>query len=210
MKCLFALAMLIASTGTCVAEPQFCEIPLNPSLGRIAAPRAHFLTGRDGCPSDAPRCVLKSYLVHDDVVLLGKKTGAWQCALFIRDGGTDGFLPVTALQVLPSTANPPPAAWAGHWVRDKDASVDIKRQGAALSVDGSALWHGGPENVHDGELGGEASPQGDTLLLDGRETPKDTYMCIAMLTLAGQALDGEDNGSCGGMNVSFDGEYRRR
>jgi hypothetical protein len=68
IKFLYALVLLLASTAACMAESEYCEIPLNPELGKITAPsHVHFLSGRDGCPSEVPRCVLKSYLVRGDV-----------------------------------------------------------------------------------------------------------------------------------------------
>jgi hypothetical protein len=213
MKFLCALAMLLASTAACMAESEYCEIPLNPDLGKITAPsHVHFLGGRDGCPSGTPRCVLKPYLVRGDVVLLGKKVGAWQCALYLNEMiGTDGYLPMNAFQALPSAPNSPLTAWAGHWVRDKDASIDIKLKGTKLSVDGVAIWQGmDAGDVRDGEIGGDVSPKGDSLLIDQREEAKDTLTCMAMLTLSGRDLIVQDNTQCGGVNVTFTGTYKRQ
>jgi hypothetical protein len=211
MKIVHALALLVASTGPCMADPE-CNVPLNPALGRIAPTRAHFLNSGDGCPSAASRCVLRSYLVRDDVVLLGEKKGAWQCVLYpIEAESIYGWLPMTALQVLPDAPNPPLTAWVGHWVRDKDASIDIKLDGAKLSVDGNAIWQGRERyDIRDGEIDGEVRPKGDTLLIDKREPGSMTLMCIAILTLNRGELDVMDDGQCGGVNVSFNGGYERR
>ena len=74
-------------------------------------------------------------------------------------------------------------------------------------MEGAATWVGvNPGNVHVGELSGEAAPVANLLKLGG----EDEYDCRATLRLVGTYLLVTDNKQCGGVNVTFDGVYRRK
>jgi len=71
--------------------------------------------------------------------------------------------------------------------------------------------------VHVGELEGKGRPQGQMLAI-GFDPDRSTFppasgappdTCAAKLELYGRYLVVEDNGGCGGLNVSFTGTYAR-
>ena len=214
MKFLYALAALLASAAACAAEPIDCDTwfyldkaPLVASLGKITAPgRTHFLFSREGCPSDATQCVDPAYVVQGDTVLLGARSGAWQCAGFPHfRGGAQGWLPVAAVQPIPFEGTPPLSAWTGKWVQDADTSVDISLEGPNLVVDGNMFWR----NIdRDWKIAGKASPQGNKLLL-GRP-PGVQWGRAATLTLVGPYLIVQEKDRVNGLFVGFNGLYRRR
>ena len=71
--------------------------------------------------------------------------------------------------------------------------------------------------MHVGELEGKGRPQGQMLAI-GFDPDRSTFppasgappdTCAAKLELYGRYLVVEDNGGCGGLNVSFTGTYAR-
>jgi hypothetical protein len=91
------------------------------------------------CPSATPTCRLTSYLMPANRVLVGSSVDGFRCVTFRSADGraTSGFIPSAAL-VDQVTASPALADWAGRWVRDDEASITIKVEGAALTVGGQA------------------------------------------------------------------------
>jgi hypothetical protein len=59
------------------------------------------------------------------------------------------------------------------------------------------------DNIHTGVVNGSARPEGNVLVVEDD-------ICRATLRLVGDYLVVSDNSDCGGMNVRFDGVYRRR
>jgi hypothetical protein len=162
------------------------------------------------CPSKAPRCLGKAYLVQGDMVLTGHSYGGYICAFFPNHlGGSAGWIPTGDLTRLPSQPSPPLQAWAGEW-RQGDDRIHLSVKGAALVATGEAYWPskdpdpklvpGGP---HDGEMGGTARPSGASVIFADDD-------CHVELHLVGPYLVAADNNQCGGMNVRFDGVYRRK
>ena len=75
------------------------------------------------------------------------------------------------------------------------------RRARALLVAGEATWvRVNPDNVHVGELSGEAAPAGGILTLGGGEE----FDCQTTLCLVGPYLIVADNKQCGGVNVTFE------
>lgn len=104
--------------------------------------------------------------------------------------------------------------WNGQYVRYHAGKVDrhgadivlIALKDAAVAGRGSALWMGpnaaaGQVNV--GEFGGQGSFTGEHLIFESRE-------CHVSMTLKGDLLTVEDSNTCGGANVTFSGQYRRK
>lgn len=177
---------------------------IDTGLAAVTGPGKAFFSN---CP--AAGCSVQSYLLPGDTVVTGEERPGWVCALFPNQrGGTFGWLPAGRLKPLPLDADPPLAVWMGKWQMHKDANIEIKTAAGRLSVHGMAFWIGSPENVHDGELSGTGTPKHGILEL--REPKADQYSCAATLQLIGPYLMVEDNGMCGGMNVSFTGLYRRK
>jgi hypothetical protein len=175
------------------------------------------------CPSATPACRLTSYVVPGDRVLVGDPVDGFRCATFRSSNGRDtsGFLPSAAL-IDQSTASPVLADWGGRWVRDDEASIIIKVDGAALTVNGQATWGAhDPERVkrggiNTGDIHTVATPRGNLIAIgsgyDGTNPPDVSNVndCLARLRLFGTYLAVEDNSGCGGMNVTFTGIYSRQ
>jgi hypothetical protein len=213
------------------AGPVDCEQKQNKvALARVVTTEArlNFIAGRGertpACPSAESVCRLKAYLVPGDEVLVDATDGPYVCTFFKSQGGTEtrGWLPCAALQIVP----PEPASarqWDGKWERDREAQIVIKFHQDEVEVSGNAIWGSyDPQRVkrgaiHVGELSGKGRPRGQTLAIgydpdrSGFPRAKDEApdSCAAKLELYGRYLVVEDNGECGGMNVSFTGTYVR-
>jgi hypothetical protein len=148
--------------------------------------------------------------------------GPYVCAVFKSQAGTEtrGWLPRAALQIVPP--EPAPARqWDGKWERDRDAQIVIKSNQDEVEVSGNAIWGShDPQRVrrgaiHVGELSGKGRPRGHSLAIgydpdrSGFPPAKDEARdgCAAKLELYGRYLMVEDDGGCGGINVSFTGIY---
>lgn len=104
--------------------------------------------------------------------------------------------------------------WNGQYVRYYKGKPDrhtadillVALKDEAVAGKGAALWMGpnaanGQVNV--GEFGGQGSFTGDHLIFESEE-------CHVSMTLKGDALTVEDSNTCGGANVTFTGDYRRK
>ncbi|HZI19135.1 MAG TPA: hypothetical protein VEY09_11115 [Pyrinomonadaceae bacterium] len=179
-------------------------------LARVStepAGRVHFWGDDDDCPDGpAARCRLKSYLVAGDEMIVSRRRGGFVCAWFQprRGGETVGWLPADRLLIGENAPEPPPAAWAGHW-KFYDSFIEIKRgrRAGELVVEGQAYWKGLGDNVHVGEINSALTPRG------GRAIVEDDT-CRVSLRLVGPYLVVNDNKQCGGVNVTFDGVYRKQ
>ncbi len=88
------------------------------------------------------------------------------------------------------------------------AEITIKAlPDGSVAVKGEALWIGSKDNVHTGTLDGNFALQGAIIIYSDKDS-----QCKLTLEFKGETLvvtgDGA-NGSCGGMNVTFDGTYKR-
>jgi hypothetical protein len=173
------------------------------------------------CPSAAPQCRDKPYLLSGNVVLTTKRFGDFVCADYVNSRGieTIGWLPAAALEAV-EQGPLARAAWAGAW-RRIEAEIQITLgAGGALLVKGSATYgandpqRAATGRVNLGELDGRSTPQGDTLFFSDQpaasfEEASDSVCAVRMRRVA-QYLIVEDNKACGGMNVSFSGIYVKR
>ena len=102
--------------------------------------------------------------------------------------------------------NPPLTAWLGTWVQGENRiTIERSNTPGKLSLDGEAYWRGGRDNVHEGAIAGEATPQGNRLHYEEGSAES----CNIDLALIGKYLLASDNNKCGGMNVRFWGVWRR-
>ena len=172
--------------------------------------RVYFYGEEEGCPGPAARCRRKAYLVPGDEVITSRTFADWVCAWFqpARGSETVGWLAADGLAPVEAPAASL-ASWLGAWSFYKnEVRLSRGRAAGALSVAGEATWVGvNPGNVHVGELSGESAPAGGVLTLSGGE---DEYDCRATLRLVGPYLLVSDNKRCGGVNVTFDGVYRKK
>jgi hypothetical protein len=169
--------------------------------------RVHFLKDDGDCPqSGEAKCQAKSYLIPGDEVLVSRTFGSWVCSWYQprRDEETVGWLPAGNLSIAPSTAIPSLEQWVGRW-KYGPQSLNIRREGHThrLKVAGQAYWYGLGDNVHEGSFEAGAEPRGNALVLDDGD-------CKVLLKLVEDYLIATDNSECGGMNVRFDGVYRKR
>jgi hypothetical protein len=218
------------------AAPFKCEdwnedTPNKLALARVVSTqtRLYFIAGpekrRPTCPSLASTCRLKAFLVRGDEVLVNAtEEGPYVCATFKTQNGklTRGFLPRTTLQVV----SPGPVSarqWEGKWRRDSEAEIVVSSRGDEVEISGTATWGGSdPQRVkrgeiNTGELKGIGKPR-DQVLAIGYDPERSAFppseqeavdICAAQLELHGRYMLVEDNGKCGGLNVSFTGLYVR-
>lgn len=167
--------------------------------------RIHFFKDDDDCPEYTVKCEMKSYLVTGDQVLVSRKYGKWVCAWYQPQKGSEtvGWLPADKLLLSESPAQPALARWIGLWKYGKK-SLDIRRDGktGSLKVKGYAIWEGVGANVRVGGVEAVAQPQGKELNLVEEE-------CQVSLKLIGDYLVANDNSECGGVNVRFNGVFRK-
>ena len=210
-----ALALVAAQAH---AEDRFCDgvgFADGLAIGRIKADAGsvHFRKNGDkknACPSAAPACQDKAYLVPGDLVALGAKKGEFVCVDYdIGKGDRAGWLPSSAIEPAPLAAEP--KQWLGAWKRI-EADITIEEGKDGLKAQGDATFGAlDPDRVKRGavNLGNFAGP---LTLKDGQATVVDgdaVSGCNLRMARAGDFLFVRDNGNCGGFNVSFSGLYRR-
>jgi hypothetical protein len=211
------------------ADPVDCELN-KVALARVVQKdaRLNFIAGHSertpACPSAESACRLRAYLVPGDEVLVDTADGPYVCTFFKSQAGSEsrGWLPRAALQIA-SPAPAPAQNWDGKWHRDQEAQIVIKSEQNEVEVAGHAIWgENDPQrvkrgSVHEGALEGKGRPRGQTLAI-GYDPNRSDFLpapdqapdgCAAKLELYGRYLKVEDNGACGGINVSFSGIYVR-
>lgn len=183
---------------------------------RAAAGRSVFHDDREGCPASAG-CERKAYLVPGDEVIVDRVAHGWACAWFAgARTPTMGYLHAADLDFAATAAKVTGSDWVGGWEQvpagsdDPVATLLFSLHHDGLRVTGEALWYGdvvdGDRVVHTGSIEVEG------LEADTDHTsfqPPDEYECGASFRLLGDYLVADDNGHCGGMNVTFDGIYQR-
>lgn len=108
------------------------------------------------------------------------------------------------------------SAWNGFYMRYYNDKVDtdtaelyvIGLRGGKIYVDGNAVWNGpNAENgqVNVGQLLGNADLRGATAIYSEGDDG-----CRANLVFSANALKVYDETGCGGLNVTFNGSYRKR
>lgn len=174
----------------------------------------NFMLNADGCSSKPTDCSGWGYVIPGDVLITGNTHGTYVCAFYPnRHGGSAGWVERARLLSLPVNNSPALKAWTGLW-KDGDDTISIRLQGDQLVAKGSAFWPsanppaevapGGP-NV--GDFDGQSKPIGNVVKFsDGGGGDS----CHVTLRLIRDVLLVSDNANCGGMNVRFDGVYRRR
>ncbi len=147
-----------------------------------------------------------------------------ECAMFLSKKGsvTAGWFLNAGLDFHGFGSVPTASDWAGHWVRDDEASLDIRRlDDGHIEIEGQASWGGDdPVRVENGSVNvGEI--ESTRLRLTGYAlhfiagngnsppAPEGDYECIVDLQWQDGTLLVTDNSKCGGMNVTFSGSYDR-
>jgi hypothetical protein len=200
------------------------------SLARIGdrSPRVNFIKRediREGCPSKAPACRDKAYLVPGNEIVISGAKDAFVCATYVSPKGrvSDGWLPRSAVIPVQSPSPIETRDWLGKWRSGPEQEIVIGAGSSSdgLTIKGDATWGGSdPERVkrgafNIGELEGEAAATGADLSFDMGEGGTLSYEeadeadCKVQMRRLGSYLLVRDNNLCGGMNVSFTGIYRR-
>ncbi|MVN87989.1 hypothetical protein GO986_14625 [Deinococcus sp. HMF7620] len=134
-----------------------------------------------------------------DLVLQAASVGGRRCTYVPGDASRTGLLRDQETQPLTvSTLTP------GTWERDANAGLTLTRQANQLRLTGMALFPTAGGSVNAGHLNGPLRRAGTAapwLYADGD--------CTAALWPVGTWLLVLDSGTCGGLNVSFSGLYRR-
>lgn len=230
------LAAATAIIAACPArgEDALCgsipELSANPALvlGHItSAVNVHFIKdagAQPGCPSRAPACAERAYLVPGDRVIVSTRRDAFVCATYINARGIDrsGWLPADAVAHDDGVAPVAPADWLGKWSRiEADITVKAGKAGA-LRIEGDATFGAkDPARVRRGAVNlgnieGDVTPAGDRLSFaigDGATLPVDKgdeFGCKVWMRRVGPWLIVNDNNNCGGFNVTFRGFYTRK
>ncbi len=220
------LAALAFAGSAALAEDRFCAgADFSDSstlrIGKIAtdAPRVNFLRNGDekiACPSVERDCRDKAFLVPGDLVVIGRRLDEFICSdYWTAKSGRSGWLPAIAVEPIPVLGDP--ADWSGDWKR-VESEIEIKKVGGVLRAEGHATYGSlDPDRVKRGAVNlGEFSGALD--LGDGQATfadkdvnpnKPDDFGCRVRMARAASFLFVQDNGQCGGMNVSFTGLYQR-
>ena len=189
-------------------------------LGRVTAGKpAVLLNDMDGCPVSGRNCgksaiygppaLLRPGAV---IVVLPSALPGFACVLNAAHRDNNGWLPQARVDDVPVDPDPPLAAWAGTWRRSLGDDFIVLKAGrdGRLSAYGEAYW---PSRdippASSGELSGAARPAGNRVAFASGKY-KGQPICVAKLELLGHGLLAvNDNGGCGGHNVSFGGIYKR-
>jgi hypothetical protein len=184
---------------------------------------------RPGCDEAEP-CLTKAYVVAGDILVasdfgtLGRRTSKWVEVEYVSPSGRSTRGWIRDADLVPQTESAMPlGAWTGSWKRtEADITLRPGRRPGTIEAAGSAIWGSfDPDRVrrggiHMGEIAGAFQPVqsrgGFTMGAEGT-LPFDQggeFDCRVRFRLLSPYLLVEDNGSCGGVNVSFSGTYKRQ
>jgi len=146
-----------------------------------------------------------------NLVSVERNVGGWTCS---NRAGIAGWIPSARLSPLPERPAIPEADWQGWWRRPgpvaaaKTDHILITRSHSnpgALHVSGRGYWYGIGDNVHSGQIDGDAQARGPYLHIG------DSVGCTLNLIFqpATHTFLAIDNAECGGMNVRFTGRWVR-
>ncbi|UCQ29532.1 hypothetical protein DCF83_17820 (plasmid) [Edwardsiella tarda] len=175
--------------------------------------RAYFF--KDTYPNDK---LVKSsaYVVNGDTVIVSKEKDGWSCVLFLGSKREYvGWVDSKEIKQIPTTMV---VNWAGVYEDlSKLKRIEIKLMANdLLKITGSAQWIGGESSdgeriIHHGEINSLSTPSDIYLPFiasDLEYEPNPEYDCAGYMYLINGKLIVDDNGKCGGVNVTFDGVYR--
>ena len=130
------------------------------------------------------------------------RKGSKKLAVVLCTGNVSGDL--TQLDTIRASDLTRPWAMVGTWSSGDNAiNIDISDDGLAIT-EAEAIWIGAnPGQVHTGEAAGLLQQSGTTLRYnkDGCE--------MTLQPTGADTMTVTDNLGCGGMNVTFEGEYHR-
>ena len=211
-----------ANAGECYVSPSF--EPGRFKLGTVKANVKRTLFG-DGSDDTNWR----AYVVAGDEVITAEVDGEFVCALYVGRKGeqSSGWLKSADLDIVP-IAPLLPKSWIGQWTAGPNHNVEISagKKPDWIAFSGTASWSlmgdGGEDDggAHSGGIEGEAPIENDVAgatfstavsYLPFDEEAEAHYVCAVRLqVLSKRYLMVEDNGNCGGANVSTTAFYVRK
>jgi len=193
------------------------------TIAKIIAnqPQVHFLkNGSDqaSCPAANDVCQQKAYLIPGNLVLVGKTDGAYSCISYEsvvarKVSWTNGWLPATSLSPVVPVPAPARGDWTGDWRHASGAITITNGANGSLTIHGEAYYQAA-QDVHTGVIDARAKPaQGLLAFADDGSVAFDkanAESCLVRIQRVEALLVVEDNGSCGGADVTFTGFYRKK
>jgi hypothetical protein len=192
----------------------------------VAQPRVNFVKSpydddfkAASCPAASEACRKPSYLVTDDLVLVGGTRGDFTCVSYQAPRAksqrwTTGWLPSAALAKVEPMPEPAPADWLGSWEHPGGGLAIKKAADGKFSIEGDQVVPAG-RDLNNGSIHARAAPKDGIIAFvdDGStpfERPNQGDECRVRLQRIGPSLLVEDNNDCGGSGVSFTGLYHRK
>ncbi len=160
----------------------------------------------NACPSeDLKQCPARKFIKAKTSVVVSKPFKDYYCVYNPRNSSS-AWVHKNSLDIV-QPKGITASSWIGHWM-DGQNTLNITQDASGLKVSGTAVWIGNVEDgsVHTGELDFVAQPLGNKLILPASEQGD----CSAELIHLEKYLVVRDNSNCGGMNVRFNGVYRRK
>ena len=153
---------------------------------------------------------LSSVMRRGYPVEIYKIDGDWSCGYYMDSRGAGPvWVRSVELRPVPFAADPPLRAWVGTWAGGEDSvHIALSRAPGRLKLKGNASWHGTADNVHFGDIAGDAAPDGRQLhfVEDGAAG---SPPCTIDLMLYSSYIVARDNDLCGALNVRFQGVWKR-
>jgi hypothetical protein len=208
-----AILCLIAPASMCSAQNKPVEDCLFAYDGFATSPGEKIQLAEVSEPNamqletcGTPRGCLSVPVAQGTPVQVYRQHGAWTCGYVSGNNGSGpAWILNTALRIHPYNENPPLAAWVGVWKGGEDhVRIRLGTKPGTLLLAGTAVWHGN-YSTHTGDATGSAVPVGNRLHFV--EAGPDS--CTIDLVLLDTYILAEDNNACGGMNVRFQGIWKR-
>jgi Protein of unknown function (DUF3298)/Deacetylase PdaC len=162
----------------------------------------------DICPGNA-KCKTRRYVIPGDEVIVSRTYGRYVCSWYQPSKGSEtvGWILIDNLLINEADPQITKDDWVGDW-KYYDNSIDIKvlKNQSALKINGNAFWKGLGDNIHIGEIDFSGTPISSKMSLG----EQGEFECRVKMQRTGKFLVVSDNLNCGGVNVTFNGVYRRK
>jgi hypothetical protein len=193
------------------------------AIAKLAAdkPRVNFIKSSwedAACPADSESCRQQLYLVPGDMVLVARTDAAYACVSYQsasdpKQRSTNGWLPAASLTPVTPAPAPAQADWQGAWVH-AGGEIDITNAAnGGVTIHGEAIYRAA-QDIHNGVIDATAKlGQGVLAFADDGSVAFDKAgadACLVRMRRAEALLVVEDNGHCGGVDVTFTGFYRKK
>jgi hypothetical protein len=183
-------------------------------------PKIHYVKNASenaSCPAETDACRSDAYLVPGDLVLAGGLRAPYTCITYQSPQDTkqiwrNGWFPSASLAAVAPLRAPRTADWIGTWSHPGGEIRIEPGDNGKLAILGFQAYPG-TQNEHTGAMQAQAAPAGAVLAFaqDGSKPfGKDEDDCQVRMQRVDALLIVEDNGSCGGVAITFTGFYRRK